>query len=270
VNISSSILPEIRSGSLEVKISRDPQEIYAAQQLRYQIFFGEMGGVATHPQVIAEQRDFDEFDEVCDHLLVIDHRRTPLQGKIVGCYRLLRKSAMPRIGRFYTASEFDVSPLLRIEEETMELGRSCVHPDYRNRSVIQLLWRGIGEYAALYKVALLFGCASFSGVDATPYREALSYLYYTHLAPPEYRITARAEQYQPMDLLPKEMVTLRGALNAMPPLIKGYLRLNAFVSEGAFRDTVCQSIDVGIILKTTLITGKYLQKYHGNISDAEA
>lgn len=252
---------EIRAGSLEVKISRDAEEIFAAQKLRYRIFFGEMGGQASNPQVITEQRDFDAFDEVCDHLLVIDHSRATTAEKVVGCYRLLRKSVMPKIGRFYSESEFEISPIKKWPGEVMELGRSCVHENYRNRAVMQLLWRGIGEYVATYGVELMFGCASFTGINPEEYAEALSYLYHFHLAPPEMRSTALPQHYVNMNLMPKEQVNVRHALNALPPLIKGYLRLSGFIGDGAFIDPECRSIDVGIIVKTDLVTEKYARRY---------
>lgn len=245
-----------------MRISRDPREIFAAQKLRYTIFFGEMGGVSHSPQVIAEQRDFDEYDDVCDHLLVLDHDRAA-EEKIVGCYRLLRRSQMARIGRFYTSSEFDIRAVEKIPGEIMELGRSCVHANYRNRAVMQLLWRGIGEYVAKYNVTLMFGCASFVGIDPQEYAEALSYLYYYHLAPPELRLTALPEHYQRMDLIPKDQINSKTALAALPPLIKGYLRLSGVIGDGAFIDLECRSIDVGIIVKTDLVTDKYARRYQG-------
>lgn len=263
--MNERVLPELRAGSLEVRISRDPREIYDAQKLRYSIFFGEMGGVSQRPQVRAEQRDFDEFDDVCDHLLVMDHDRPKPETKIVGCYRLLRRSQMPKIGRFYTSGEFDISAVEKVEGEIMELGRSCVHANYRNRAVMQLLWRGIGEYVAKYNVTLMFGCASFTGINPQEYAQALSYLYYYHLAPPELRLTALPQHYQPMNLLPKEAVEPKAALAILPPLIKGYLRLNGVIGDGAFIDEECHSIDVGIIVKTDLVTDKYARRYQGEI-----
>lgn len=257
------VLPELRAGNLEVKISRDPQEIFAAQKLRYTIFFGEMGGVSHRPEVIAEQRDFDEFDDVCDHLLVIDHDRPTTAEKVVGCYRLLRRSQMPKIGRFYTSGEFDVSAVKQVQGEILELGRSCVHANYRSRAVMQLLWRGIGEYVAKYNVTLMFGCASFVGIDPQEYAEALSYLYHYHLAPSELRLTALPEHYQRMDLVPKDQIDAKRALAALPPLIKGYLRLSGYIGDGAFIDEECKSIDVGIIVKTDLVTDKYAKRYQG-------
>lgn len=252
---------EIRAGSLEVKISRNPVEIFAAQKLRYSIFFGEMGGVSQKPQVVAEKRDFDEFDDVCDHLLVLDHSRATTEEKVVGCYRLLRKSVMPKIGRFYSESEFDITPIKAWKGEVMELGRSCVHANYRNRGVMQLLWRGIGEYVATYGVELMFGCASFTGINPQEYAEALSYLYHYHLSPPEMRQKALPEHYTNMNLMPKEAIDTRAALNVLPPLIKGYLRLSGFIGDGAFIDYECHSIDVGVIVKTDLVTEKYARRY---------
>lgn len=261
--ISERILPELRAGSLEVAVLSDALAIRAAQKLRYSIFFGEMGGVSRRPEVIAEQRDFDEYDEVCDHLLVIDHDRATPEEQIVGCYRLLRRSVMPKIGRFYTASEFDISAVEKIEGEILELGRSCVHAGYRNRAVMQLLWRGIGEYMAKYNITVLFGCASFTGIDPQEHAEALSYLYHYHLAPPERRLTALPEHYQRMDLRPKDSFDSKRAFAKVPPLIKGYLRLGGVIGDGAYIDEECHTVDVGIIVKTDLVTDKYVKRYQG-------
>ena len=253
--------PEIRSGNLGVCISDDPQHIRAAQRLRYEIFFGELGGVAHNPQVIAEQRDFDAFDEVCDHLLVLDHDLPEETGQVVGTYRLLRRAGMDKIGRFYSEGEFDVSRLKAFDGDIMELGRSCVHPDYRSRSVMQLLWRGIGEYVAMHQVKIMFGCASFSGLSTEEHALALSYLYHHHLAPEALRPVALPEHFQPINLMAKEAIDRHEALAAIPPLIKGYLRLNGWIGDGAFIDPECKSVDVSIVVKTDMVTDKYVKRY---------
>lgn len=258
----SSLFPEIRAGNLGVCIINDPLHIEAAQKLRYQIFFGEMGGVAHNPDVVAQQRDFDDFDEVCDHLLVLDHDLPIETGQVVGTYRLLRREGMRKIGRFYSESEFDVSPLKNFSGEVMELGRSCVHPDYRNRSVMQLLWRGIGEYVARNNVEIMFGCASFSGVDPQEHALALSYLYHYHLAPEALRPVTLPEHFHAINLMPIEAIDKREALAAIPPLIKGYLRLNGWIGNGAFVDPECKSVDVSIVVKTDMVTDKYVKRYN--------
>ncbi len=249
----------LHAGNLSVRLARDESEITASQKLRFRIFCGEMGGKAS-PEIQAQRRDFDEFDDYCDHLLVIDNEKTGEEA-VVGTYRLLRRSVMKKLGRFYTESEFDVSAVKNLEGEILELGRSCVDAAYRNRAVMTLLWRGIGAYITLHDIKLMFGCASFTGADPDQHALALSYLYYNHLAPEAVRLTALPDLYVKMDRLPPEEVNMKAALNAMPALIKGYLRLGGYIGDGAVLDPAYNTTDVGIIVMTESVTGKYAERY---------
>lgn len=251
---------EIRVGSLAVHVTASPKSIEAAQKLRYSIFYEEMGG---HPSddVKAQKRDFDEFDEHCDHLLVVDYDLPPETGQVVGTYRLLRRSAMRAIGRFYSESEFNIDALKNEPGEILELGRSCVDARYRNRAVMQLLWRGIASYVSLHDIKLMFGCASFIGTDVESHALALSYLHHYHLAPADLRSVALPDQYVEMNLLPREKIDVKEAVAGLPALIKGYLRLNGYIGHGAVIDPHCNTLDVGIIVKTDLVTDRYAQRY---------
>lgn len=249
----------IRAGTLCVRLASSESEIIASQRLRYRVFCEEMGGEAS-AEVQREQRDFDAYDAVCDHLLVIDES---LQGDaaIVGTYRLLRSGPMQSIGRFYTESEYDISPLKNYPGELLELGRSCVDVSYRNRSVMTLLWRGIGAYSSMHQIKLMFGCASFTGADPDQHALALSYLYHYHLAAPDVRLTALADQYVDMRRIAKDAIDPREALRHIPPLIKGYLRLNGNVGDGAVVDAAYNTTDVSIVVQTDLVTDKYFERY---------
>lgn len=249
----------IRAGELCVRLAQDTSEITASQRLRYRIFCGEMGGKAS-PEIQAQQRDFDDYDMVCDHLLVVDESRSG-DDAIVGTYRLLRSGPMKKIGRFYSESEFDITPLKSYQGELLELGRSCVDADYRNRAVMTLLWRGIGAYSNAHHIKLMFGCASFTGADANQHALALSYLYHNHLADPSVRFTALPDQYVPMNKIPKEQIDEREALRLIPPLIKGYLRLNGKIGDGAVIDYAYNTTDVAIVVETDRVTGKYFDRY---------
>lgn len=249
----------IQAGSLIVRLAQSETEITASQKLRYQIFCGEMGGTAS-PEIQQQKRDFDRYDEVCDHLLVIDKDVTENHG-IVGTYRLLRRAPMQKIGQFYTESEFDLSALKAYSGELLELGRSCVNASYRNRSVMTLLWRGIGAYSAANQIKLMFGCASFTGADPQKHALALSYLHHFHQAPPEVRLRALPDLYVPMDTLAKDAIDEREALRHIPPLIKGYLRLNGKVGDGAVIDAAYNTTDVSIVVQTDLVTDKYFDRY---------
>ena len=252
-------LAEIRAGRLEVFVTRKTADIEAAQGLRYQVFFEEMGAKAN-PKILASRLDVDEFDDVCDHLLVVEHRENGGYN-VVGTYRLLRRDNMKKIGHFYTDSEFDISPIKQYKGQILEVGRSCVHADFRNRAVMQLLWRGIGAYVAKFNIGLMFGCASFNGVDPKEHAMALSYLHHYHLAPKELCPTALKDRYVEMNLMEKEAIDVKEAFSGLPPLIKGYLRLSGYIGAGAVIDYEYNTIDVSIVVKTDLVTEKYATRY---------
>lgn len=260
-------LGELTSGNLQVIIASDSADIKAAQALRYRVFYEEMGARAT-PQVAALKSDFDDFDAVCDHLLVVAFNE---QGgyDVVGTYRLLRREAMQKIGRFYSDSEFDITPIRNYPGEVMELGRSCVDPNYRNRAVMNLLWRGIGAYVSKFNVGLMFGCASFHGIDPKAHALALSYLYHYHQAPPELCPRALPELFVDMDLMPKEQIDAKEAFAALPALIKGYLRLSGYIGNGAVIDHEYNTTDVSIVVKTDRVTDKYAQRYSTEGKDTD-
>lgn len=254
-----SIFEPIEAGQLIARLAQGEHELELAQRLRFRIFCDELGAKAN-AEVMAQKRDFDEFDAVCDHMLVIDREK---QGDdaVVGTYRLLTGKNSKKIGRFYSQSEFDITPLLEFDGEIMELGRSCVNEEYRSRATMQLLWRGIGAYVSAHDVKILFGCASLYGVDIEAHRAALAYLYHYHLAPPALRVRALSDQYVEMNTMPKESFDAKKILMTLPPLVKGYLRLGSFVGEGAVVDYAYNTTDVGIVVNTDLITDKYAQRY---------
>jgi putative hemolysin len=144
---------------------------------------------------------------------------------VVGTYRLIRRAHAARKGTFYSADEYDISMIVASPGEILELGRSCVGPDYRTGNVMQLLWRGIASYVFQFDIRLMFGCASVPGVDPEELALPLAYLYHNHLAPPAQRPVALPDRYTDMNLLPPDRIDRRAALAALPPLIKGYLRL---------------------------------------------
>lgn len=259
---------ELRMGSLEVRLAENAAEIDWAQALRYRVFYEEMSAVPT-PDMAARHRDFDAFDTLCDHLLVIDHARGNGPEMVVGTYRLIRRPAAAKAGRFYSSDEYDIGRLVALPGEILELGRSCVDAAYRTRGSMQLLWRGIAAYVFQHDIALMFGCASLPGTDPGALAEPLAYLHHNHLAPPELRPVALPERYVSMDLMPREQIDFKRALNVLPPLIKGYLRLGGFIGEGAVIDHQFNTTDVSIVVKTDLITEKYAKHYERRSRDAQ-
>ena len=268
-----SIFEGLRSGPLEVRLARDRDEVEAAQRLRYTVFYEEMGAEAT-PQMRVEKRDFDRYDAFCDHLLVIHHGTGEgVETRVIGTYRLLRRSVAERFDGFYTATEFDITPLLSVQGEVLELGRACVDAEFRSRPTMQLLWRGIATYVNQYSVKLMFGCASLPGIDPAALARTLSYLHYNHLAPEAIRARALPERYVATNILPANQVDAaaavadldaRATLSALPPLIKGYLRLGGMIGDGAVIDPVFKTTDVCIIVVTDLLAEKYFNHYIRN------
>lgn len=262
-------------GSLEVRLAETEEEIDAAQALRYQVFYEEMGAIPS-PETVASKRDRDSMDAFCDHLLVVDNAKEGAD-KIVGTYRLIRRAAAEKNGSFYSSTEFDIAPLIAFPGEILELGRSCIAPAYRTGVVMNILWKGLAAYMFQHDIKLMFGCASLHGADPQEHAIPLSYLYHHHLAPPALRARALPDVYTKMDLLPREAfnpddaennlvfngipLTAKAGANSLPPLLKGYLRVGAYVGDGAFLDKQFNTTDVCIIVKTELLTDRYRRHY---------
>jgi putative hemolysin len=251
---------DLKLGNLEVRLAVSDAEVEAAQALRYRVFYEEMAAHAS-PEVAALRRDFDDFDALCDHLLVLDHALGSGADAVVATYRLIRRPAAEQHGSFYSAGEYDITNITSYPGNVLELGRSCVDQRYRNRPTMQLLWRGIAAYVSQHEIAVMFGCASLPGTEPGALALPLSYLYYHHLAPPALRPKALPERRVEMRLLAPGEVEPRSAMAVLPPLIKGYLRLGGFVGDGAVIDHQFNTTDVCVIVKTDLVTDKYVQHY---------
>ncbi len=247
-------------GNLRIRLAEGPAEVRAAQALRYRVFYEQMAATAT-PEMRAAGLDFDSFDEYCDHLVVFDEERGSGPEAVVATYRVMRREGAARRGQFYTRDEYDISVLESYPGEVLELGRSCVDPMSRSGAAMQLLWRGITQYVFFYDIGIMFGCASLPGVNPEDLKLPLSYLYHHHLAPPAIRARAVPERYVDMNLMPVEEVQINAARQALPPLIKGYLRLGGFVGDGAVVDHDFGTTDVCIVVKTEWVTEKYRRHY---------
>jgi L-ornithine Nalpha-acyltransferase len=257
---------DLRSGPLQVRLAQTAADIDAAQALRYRVFY-ETLGARPLPEMARRRRDFDRFDEYCDHMLVLDH--SPAGPPVaVGTYRLIRREAARRLGRFYSAGEYDIDALIAYPGEVLELGRSCVDPAYRPRPALQLLWSGIATYVFHYDIALMFGCASLHGTDPEALATPLSYLWHYHLAPPALRVRALGHRHVAMCRLPPDRIDPAQALSELPPLLKGYLRLGGFVGDGAVIDEQFNTTDVCIVVKTDLVAEKYSRHDERQAMDA--
>lgn len=259
-------------GSLKVRLARTAADIRLAQRLRYDVFYREMSAT---PSITAQfrQRDQDPYDAVCDHLLVVDDAPSAAlsatwtsgrRPRVVGTYRVLRQEIAQRAHGFYTQSEYNIAPLIAAKSPRyrfMELGRSCVLKPYRNKRTVELLWHGLWTYIREHKVDVMIGCASFEGTDPSEHAMALSFLHHHALAPAEWRVRAHDHLHVPMNLIPKERVEAKTALKGLPPLIKGYLRLGAFVGDGAVIDRQFGTTDVLICLPVEKIDPRYFEHF---------
>lgn len=252
-----------RIGTMVVRLACSLAEIEAAQEVRYRVFREELGNRADVAGM-QDRRDADRFDDVCDHLLVMDMSlEGPDHRRIVGTYRLLRQESAFAAGGFYSSDEFELDKLVSRHPNLrfLELGRSCVLPDYRSKRTIELLWQGIWAYVNHYDIGVMTGCASFHGTVPAAHAEALSFLAHNRGAEGDWRVSAVARRHHPMDLMPAEAVNARSALTAMPPLIKGYLRLGAKIGDGCVIDHDFGTTDVFIVLPVETISARYINYY---------
>jgi len=257
----------LTAGTLEVRLATTPEDVAASQALRFAVFYEERSAIADAEMAILK-RDIDAFDAAADHLLVVDHARGEGAAGIVATYRLLRRHQAAQAGRFYTSAEYDISMLVAEEGEILELGRSCVHADYRSKHVIDLLWRGIAAYVFRFDIKTMFGCASLPGTDVDALALPLSYLYHNHLAPEAVRPRALSGLYTDMNRIPADQIDRRRGFMSVPPLVKGYLRLGGFVGDGAVVDQQFNTTDVCIVVKPDLVSDRYYNHYARRSSDA--
>lgn len=245
------------SGSLEVRLATTEAEIEAAQRMRYDIFYREMSAQPS-PEMAAAGRDFDDYDPICQHMLVVDRD----DDRVIAAYRLMRETAAARSPKgFYTAGEYDIAALVKAcaGQRLLELGRSCVLKEYRTGPTMQLLWRGLLVYVIRHDIDLMFGCASLPGTDPKQLALQLSYLHHFHAMPEGQRVRALESRYVSMDMMPKEAIDQAEALRSLPPLVKGYIRSGAQIGDGAVIDYQFGTTDVFIHVPTANIDPRWIR-----------
>ncbi|AIS01798.1 GNAT family N-acyltransferase [Streptomyces glaucescens] len=231
-----------------VSLARDEDDVRAAQRLRHDVFAGELGALLTSPQ---PGLDTDAFDAYCDHLLV----REETTGQVVGTYRLLPPERAAVAGRLYSEGEFDLAPLAAIRPGLVEVGRSCVHPGHRDGAVIGLIWAGIARYMADRDHAWLAGCCSIPLADGGTLAAATwDRVRERHLAPEEYRV-------RPLLPWTAEDVARPAARTELPPLLRGYLRLGAWVCGEPAHDPAFGVADLYVLLPMRRIHPRYLRHF---------
>ncbi len=250
---SSAVAPPERVG-LEVSWARHIDEVRQAQRLRYRVFAQEMGARLS---TTVPGHDIDLFDNYCEHLLVRDQ----VTREVVGTYRLLTPAQARRVGSTYSDLEFDLTRLRSLRERMVELGRSCVHPDYRHGGVIMALWGALAEFMVRNKLDTMIGCASIpmlhngmvSGdVAASIWQQLQTH----HLAPIEHHVHPRLPL--PVDRLDSTLAV------EPPPLIKGYLRLGAKVLGAPAWDPDFNTADLPMMMRIADLPSRYRKHFLGN------
>jgi putative hemolysin len=244
--------------SFTIRLADSAEDLRAAQRLRYDVFVRELGGggeMVDHDAGLEQ----DKFDPYFDHMLAYDDTT----GEVVGVYRLLPGDRAAELGQYYSEDEYDLTVLKQSGRKLLELGRSCLHPDYRGGTAMYHLWNGLAGYVAERQIEILFGVASFHGTDVTELAQALSMLHHNHLAPSDLRVRAQPDVFQSMNLVEPEALDRRAAMIQVPALIKAYLRLGGFVGKGAFIDQAFNTTDVCLILDTARMNDRQKRIYGG-------
>ncbi len=268
-------LPDVlgRIGDLEVRLARTTKDIRRCQRLRFKVFYDEMGAKADARGFLS-RRDIDPYDRICDHIMVIDrkgkvNRFGQVGPKVIGTYRLLR-SDVAEAARvdFYTSGEYDLTRFLAGNRglKLLELGRSCVLEPYRNKRTVELLWHGVWSYILHHRIDVMFGCASFEGVEPEKLALPLAFLEHHAAGNRNARVKALPGLHVRMDRVPREAVDLKAAMKALPPLIKGYLRLGATFGDGAVIDHQFGTTDVFVTLRVADIDPRYIEHYGADAS----
>ncbi len=255
-------------GDYEVKIANSLEERRQVRALRYRCFVQEEGASAT-PEQKKLREEWDKYDVFAEYLIVLHN------GNVVGTYRIINRDAAEKMGGFYTETEFDISKIKKSGANIAEMSRACVAPEYRDKKIIlRLLWAGLDEYIKNNNIDILFGMASFMGTNPEKSAMALSYLYHNHLASPDLRANVKKAQnnknqdFTKMNLVAPDLLDLRTARNEMPPLIKGYLNLNAKFGDGVFIDKKFNSYEVFVVLRTRDINPEYKQRFLSGLTRA--
>lgn len=232
-----------RQGLLYVETAQSEDDVLAAQRLRYLVFAQEMGAQLES----AEQGlDRDRLDAYCHHLLV----REAQTREVVGCTRILTDEQAVRAGGFYSQSEFDLSRILPLPGKVMEVGRTCIHPDFRSGGAIGTLWSGLAEFMTRHEMQYMMGCASVSLADGGYQAHALmAQIRERYLSPHELRAF-------PLRELPQ--LNIDTPVKAqIPPLLKAYLRLGVYVCGEASWDPDFNVADFFILLDMDRLNARY-------------
>lgn len=249
---SSQVLvqtPQASASRYSLLLTTDSDEVRAAQRLRHRVFAGELGATLHSPE---PDLDIDRFDAFCDHIVV----REDVTGEIVGTYRMLPPDRARAAGSLYAQGEFVIDALAPLRPQLVETGRSCVHPDHRDGAVVGLVWAGIARYMLLTGNRWLAGCASVPLSDGGATAAGVwDQVRARHMAP---------EHYHVLPHLPWDPTGIaRPGKVALPPLLRGYVRLGAWVCGPPAFDADFDCADFFVLLGLDHVDPRYLRFFLG-------
>jgi putative hemolysin len=255
--VSPSVLVETKH--FMVKLAENHEEIERAQRLRYEVFNLEQGrGLAN-----AERYgiDFDEFDEYCLHLLVLKKD----SDRVIGTYRAHLGSVANSAKGFYSSREYEIKGLYGIADKCLELGRTCVSPEYRTGAAVGLLWSAISELLVRADLAYMLGCVSLEETSPKIGWAIYEYLRQAHLVSEEFRVIPRPgfRLERPPDHEIKRILSNKTAFKKnIPPLFKGYLRLGACICGEPALDREFGTIDFFVLVEVSKIPQRYTRHFN--------
>jgi len=235
-------------GRFKARLAETDADVTACQQLRYLAFI-ETRGVSG----VGDQRDHDEFDETCSHLMVEDVR----SGQLVCCFRMMPLESGSEINRTYSAKFYDLNALSTYPGKMVEMGRFCVHPAWKDPAILRVAWSAMTRFVDDEDVELLIGCSSFHGIDAEDYADAFALLKEKHLAPKRWLPQIKAPKvFQYASYFRFRRPNMKLALGRMPPLLRTYLVMGGWVSDHAVIDNELNTLHVFTGIETKRVPEK--------------
>ncbi len=239
-----------------VKIAENQKEVKAAQRLRFKVFNVEMKrGLSSSYE---SGLDIDEYDEVCDHILIIDKKK----NEAIGTYRLLLRLRLKGEKRFYSEGEFDLRNIRKLKGEILEMGRSCVHKDYRRNSIVALLWSEIIKYIKEHRVEYIIGCPSLYTDELLEINKIYTLMKKSYFAPEELRVWPRAARA--LKGIRDNIEIGREEKNIflkIPSLVRSYIKVGAYVCGEPARDDEFHTVDFFMLLEVAKISSMYLRRF---------
>ena len=240
-----------------VKLAQNQKEIESAQRLRFEVFNIDMKkGLESS---FKTGLDCDEYDSLCDHILIIDKTK----NRTIGTYRLLLRSRLGEEGRFYCEQEFDIENIKKLKGEILEMGRSCVHKDYRSNSILHLLWAGIIEYFKKNGVRYVIGCPSLYTLDPAEISEIFTLIKRKYLAPEIFRVSPK--EGKAVVPLNDQAMALEGKENRillkLPSLVRSYFKVGALVCGEPAVDREFGTVDLLMLLEVAHMSASYLRRF---------